>query len=216
KEITRTVKDHVAGIDPGGEGALLSIGCEFEDRVTIRRKEIARSINGHFVRTNPGGERALLSFGRESKDRGADVPFHKEVTADVLRHKEVARSVNGHFVRTNPGGERALLSIRCEFEDRAADMLRHKEIARAVKSQACEHLRHMVRIVRFRYNPRGEHGLLSFGREFEDRVTIPHKEIALVVKSDVVRVVKPGGEGAPLSIGCEFEDRSGVRVRHKK
>src|SRR5439155_1425852 len=115
------------------ECALLSIRCEFEDRVTIRRKEIAHSVNGHFVRANPGGERALLSFGRESKDRGADVPLYKEVAADVLCHKEVARSVNGHFVRTNPGGERALLSIGCEFEDRSGVRVRHKQIAFVVR-----------------------------------------------------------------------------------
>src|SRR5439155_25492554 len=72
KEIARTVEDQVAGVaDPGGEGALLSIRCEFEDRIAarVRHKEIARTVKDQVAGVDPGGEGALLSIGCEFEDR---------------------------------------------------------------------------------------------------------------------------------------------------
>jgi hypothetical protein len=60
-----------------------------------------------------------------------------------------------------------------------------------------------------------ERAPLSIGGEFEDRTApVHHKEIALVVKSQVSRILDPGGEGTLLSIRCEFGDR--VTNRHKE
>src|SRR5207249_10356099 len=110
-------------------GALLSIRCEFEDRIAarVRHKEIARTVKDQVARVDPGGEGALLSIGCEFEDR---------VT---IRRKEIARAVNGHFVRTNPGGDQALLSFGCEFHDRVADVRYHKEITAAVLGHNTAH-----------------------------------------------------------------------------
>lgn len=62
KEITRGVKSQVGGrVETGGEGALDSSGCDFDDRAgasgSVRGKQIARAVKGQAPRKRqPGGE----------------------------------------------------------------------------------------------------------------------------------------------------------------
>ncbi len=62
KEITRGVKSQVGGrVETGGEGALDSSGCDFDDRAdasgSVRDKQIARAVKGQAPRERqPGGE----------------------------------------------------------------------------------------------------------------------------------------------------------------
>src|SRR5262249_36831194 len=86
--ITLAGKSQVCRIsDLSGEGTLLSIGCEFVDRVTNRHKEIALVVKGqvrgaHFLgRAAEPGEGAPFAIGREFDDLGK------------LPLKEIARRV---------------------------------------------------------------------------------------------------------------------------
>ena len=47
KKIARMINDHLESVDPCGKGPLVSIGREFENRITVRDVKIVRTINDH-------------------------------------------------------------------------------------------------------------------------------------------------------------------------
>ena len=113
------------------EGTLLSVGCEFEDRVVgiihriLRHKEIARFIKDQVSGANPGSERGLFPVWGKFKDQ----------VVLVGRDKKIARSVKDHVMyafRHKPICERALRSIGRIFGDRTV-VLRYEEIPSFVK-----------------------------------------------------------------------------------